>query len=866
MLKSKSKSKSNYFNLQIKPLLPKPNSEPTPLGFRPITLLNVEYKLYTHILNKTLLNWLLTNKILPPSQNGALPNRGTDACLWTLINTIQDAQTKLSPLHVIYIDFNKAFDSVEHWTLKEIFRHLNLQKMGSVISTLLKHSQAKIKINQKISDKTIFFNKGTKQGDIISPLLFILYLSPLLWKIHHDCKGYPIANIKISNAAIMDDIVFMTQEDSDVNKVMNSLTNFCHCTGISINPSKSKYACNKYANPKRPKYNNQLLENLGEDGYYKYLGIWINLKLDWTKQLNTSKSQVTLLMETISKKFYLNSTSLITLVNRAVIPSITYRMQVIQFPASWIEETQRIIAFYLGKATKLFLSYQMWQHLFGLTNLSQLNTITLINSIARNITPVQKNFAQPILTQVINNPQSHIFYILNNHNIKHINTTSDTSLPFWMLHKLPDIPYKASPSEHVRIFTDGSLSIIEGLPQMQAAIIQLKEAQFSFHCNGPVNSTEPELQAIEQTLLIYQQTRIIDIITDSMNAIFQIMKIHFNRHKTPNSPNKATLMNILQLIKDRQCTECHKFPEPTPNSGKWLRLTHVASHSDLNKIHKKANQNKFKSHTKNVIDGNKLADEMTGYYNKDASFPHPKNHPNREQTFLHHATHPSMEQGIQNQYHNQHIENWIKTDGLKAKRFILNNVDIEHTTKILKNTKFKLKSTIICFAKSLTLTLNTKPTVIRWLQQKNKPIPQEYSSINCSACIQQGSMERESNLHVVARCQNILPDADSLASSILNKINKLTHTNLHSFPWWFHNNLDNQIHTSAEAIQLERFDKDLGDRGFLPLALRSYLLKLTTTANTHHIISSINKLIAKHIFNRWIQRCMLTFPSPSNNM
>jgi len=98
----------------ITSLIPKPNIPPTSDGFRPITLLNVEYKLYTHVLNKALTEWLIVHNLLPSSQNDALPDRGTDTCLWSMLAVFANSLLTKHPLHALFIDFSKAYDSVKH--------------------------------------------------------------------------------------------------------------------------------------------------------------------------------------------------------------------------------------------------------------------------------------------------------------------------------------------------------------------------------------------------------------------------------------------------------------------------------------------------------------------------------------------------------------------------------------------------------------------------------------------------------------------------------------------------------------------------------------------------------------------------------
>jgi len=74
------------------------------------------------------------------------------------------------PLHAMYIDFKKAYNSVEHWVFDEIFAHLNAGHFGQVVCNLLANSSTSLCINNMVSNTTILFGRDTKQGDIISPV------------------------------------------------------------------------------------------------------------------------------------------------------------------------------------------------------------------------------------------------------------------------------------------------------------------------------------------------------------------------------------------------------------------------------------------------------------------------------------------------------------------------------------------------------------------------------------------------------------------------------------------------------------------------------------------------------------------------
>lgn len=222
-------------------LIPKPGTPPTPDGFRPITLLSVEYKLYTHILNEALLEWCLKTHIIPKAQNGALPDKGSDRCLWALLSVLADARQNKKPLHIMYIDFKKAFDSVEHWTIKTILKHLKLGHFGEVVADLLPNTFTFLKINDELSDQ-IEILCGTKQGDIISPLLFLLFMAPLLWTIDKLCKGYTNGKISAKSNAIMDDVAFISDSLQDTKLAYYLIEKFSLATGIELNSTKSAYS------------------------------------------------------------------------------------------------------------------------------------------------------------------------------------------------------------------------------------------------------------------------------------------------------------------------------------------------------------------------------------------------------------------------------------------------------------------------------------------------------------------------------------------------------------------------------------------------------------------------------------------------
>ena len=194
--------------------------------------------------------------------------------------TINECNKENYPMHIYYIDYCKAFDLVEHWALERVLDRLNIEPMKNILMTLIRNSTTNLKVNNTILNDTINIHKGTKQGDSISLLLFILFISPLLWKLEKNINGINCNSLSIKTAAIMDDIVIATDNHVEMAYIIKTIKKFSKATGMQINPKKSAYAHKNNAHSSLPIIDGTPFSDLGADKSYRYLGVWINLNLN----------------------------------------------------------------------------------------------------------------------------------------------------------------------------------------------------------------------------------------------------------------------------------------------------------------------------------------------------------------------------------------------------------------------------------------------------------------------------------------------------------------------------------------------------------------------------------------------------------
>nr|CAI5827922.1 unnamed protein product [Callosobruchus analis] len=85
-----------------------------------------------------------------------------------------------SKLMMVFIDFEKAFDSIKHYQLWNILEHFGLpQKITHLIKALFNQPSCQIFHKRYLSNK-ILLGKGLKQGSVLSPILFNISLDYIL--------------------------------------------------------------------------------------------------------------------------------------------------------------------------------------------------------------------------------------------------------------------------------------------------------------------------------------------------------------------------------------------------------------------------------------------------------------------------------------------------------------------------------------------------------------------------------------------------------------------------------------------------------------------------------------------------------------
>jgi hypothetical protein len=158
-------------------------------NYRPVCLLSVVYKVITAIVTSRLSTIAERYGLLDHRQEGFRPCRSTTRQAQSLLWDREDAERKRQTLITAYIDFANAFNSVDHEALWAWLEHLGIPDV-SLLRLVYQDSffQADTPYGKSAA---IFLSRGTKQGDGLSPLLFILIFDALLGGLRRSQAGYP---------------------------------------------------------------------------------------------------------------------------------------------------------------------------------------------------------------------------------------------------------------------------------------------------------------------------------------------------------------------------------------------------------------------------------------------------------------------------------------------------------------------------------------------------------------------------------------------------------------------------------------------------------------------------------------------------
>ena len=321
----------------IFPLHKKGNPQ-NPDNYRGISLLNIISKIYSAIINNRLSAFCEINGYIPEAQAGFRKGYSTLDNIFSLQSIVQKYLTKKGGrFYSLFVDFSKAFDCVHRQKLL----YLIMQKTGihgnmfKTLEGMYKSVKTAVRIGSKITD---YFEciSGVRQGCVLSPLLFSIFLSELQTELMNSgSRGIDIFADDLGIFLLMyaDDIVLVSDSVLDLQRKILCLENYCKKWGLTVNMDKTKVVVFKNGGfiKSTEKWYYKGREILVES-CYNYLGVIVSATLHWTKCVENLSGKALRAMAAIRKLYFrlhgIPATTLFRIFDTKVKPILLYGSEI----------------------------------------------------------------------------------------------------------------------------------------------------------------------------------------------------------------------------------------------------------------------------------------------------------------------------------------------------------------------------------------------------------------------------------------------------------------------------------------------------------------------------------------------------------
>jgi len=240
----------------------------------------------TKVLNKLILLRMrpAIEPILRKNQNGFRPERGTVAHILALRRILEGVRDKKLPATLVFVDFSKAFDSIDRDNMFEILKSYGVpERMLQLIISIYEKTMARV---TSPDGDTLLFRilAGIMQGDTLAPYLFIIVLDYALCQalegkedlgftlVPRRSRRHPAKTI--SDLDYADDLATITNTIQDAQQLLYQLETAAAEVGLHINAKKTQ--CISYNQPAGGILNAIDGSVIKEVEDYKYLGAWIS--------------------------------------------------------------------------------------------------------------------------------------------------------------------------------------------------------------------------------------------------------------------------------------------------------------------------------------------------------------------------------------------------------------------------------------------------------------------------------------------------------------------------------------------------------------------------------------------------------------
>ncbi len=367
--------------------------------YRPISLTSVVVKIFERIVRTELVHYLESNNLMNDSQHGFRKGRSCISALIEVYDYIMQslADPKVDCIDMIYLDFAKAFDKVDHHILFHKLKSLGITgKLGIWLANFLLDRTQYVQIPGGVSG-TDNVTSGVPQGTVLGPVLFLILISD----INRDIK-----NCKISSFADDTRLYSAVSDPHNCDELQEDLCSvykWAECNNMQFNSSKFEYICfhTKHSMNINNLYISPTNNIINPSQSVRDLGILMSPTCSFETQIEKVAKNCSQLVGWILRTFSArDKLTMLTLFKSIVLPRLEYGSQLwspyLNNQIHNLEKVQRRFTKYIGSMYDL--SYQDRLKALDLYSLQRRRDRYMIMYIWKILEGRVANLDPPILT------------------------------------------------------------------------------------------------------------------------------------------------------------------------------------------------------------------------------------------------------------------------------------------------------------------------------------------------------------------------------------------------------------------------------------------------------------------------------------
>ena len=235
-------------------------------------------------------------------------------------------------MHTAFVDFKKAYDTISR---KKLLSQLKQAEVGDTFLNNLKAMYKSVKYCVKVANgytDPISSDRGLKQGCVLSPILFNLFIDDINNIFDQNCAPLSLMDVELYHLLYTDDLILMSSSPEGLQNSLNALGTYCQAWELTVNIKKRKVMifnpAGKMLTDHKLSYLSQTLEM---DQGFTYLAVTFSASCSFTKaaqNLRDKANKAMFPLVDITLKFCLGISTLLSQFDKLIEPIVLYGCEI----------------------------------------------------------------------------------------------------------------------------------------------------------------------------------------------------------------------------------------------------------------------------------------------------------------------------------------------------------------------------------------------------------------------------------------------------------------------------------------------------------------------------------------------------------